>query len=372
MTSDRRRHLPKRRLLFRRATLIVVVLLLAALTIGGYTTLWVRHKSMAGDERKLNTNLLTAPSPSQVAAANSKVAKPHRKRHRPRPTPTPTAVAPTPTRTSDANCGAAPNTPGGADPWGGCWPGPDNTGVPAGTGLTTYTKVLSDGACMITANTVIIDKSMKCQIIVNSGNLTLEDSSVTGEVYNYGSGSVLIKDTTMNGGSDHTETVLGSNITIENSNLYGNQHEVYCGSNCTIENSWLHDNYNFGSSGHENGFLTTGGQDYDLQHNTVDCVGGCTGDITFLGSDSVATVNQNLLVATLDAAYCIYPWSGGGPSIVNQMTITNNVFQRGSNGKCAYYGPVYGWDAPNNNPGTSGYHNLWSGNVWDNGAVLEP
>jgi hypothetical protein len=225
---------------------------------------------------------------------------------------------------------------------------------------------------MITTDTVIVGKTMRCQVIVNSGNLTLEDSSLIGEVYNYGSGSILIKDSTINGGSDHTETVLGGNLTIEGSNLYGNQHEVYCSGNCTVENSWLHDQFNFGSSGHQNGFLTTGGSNFNLQHNSVGCVGGCTGDITFLGSDSNATVNQNLLLAAPDAAYCIYPWSGGGPTIVNQMTVTNNVFQHGSNGKCATFGPVYGWDPSNNNPGTSGYHNVWSGNTWDNGRGLAP
>ena len=112
---------------------------------------------------------------------------------------------------------------------------------------------------MITSNTTIIGRTISCQVIVNSGNLTLKDSSLTGEVYNNGNGSVLIDDSTLNGGSDTTETVLGGNITIERSNLYGNQHEVYCSGNCTIEDSWLHDNHDFGSADHQNGFLTTGG-----------------------------------------------------------------------------------------------------------------
>jgi hypothetical protein len=224
---------------------------------------------------------------------------------------------------------------------------------------------------VITSNTVIIGRTISCQVIVNSGNLRLEDSSLTGEVYNNGKGSVLIEDSTLNGGSDPTETVLGGNIIIERSNLYGNQHEVYCSDNCTIENSWLHDNHDFGSADHQNGFLTTGGSQYDLQHNSVGCAGGCTGDITFLGSDSDAVVNKNLLVAAPSAAYCLYPWSGDDSSVVvNQMTITDNVFQRGAQSHCAYYGPVYGWDDSNNNPGTSGYGNVWSGNVWDNGKVL--
>jgi hypothetical protein len=271
-----------------------------------------------------------------------------------------------------ANCGgAAANTPGGPDPWGGCWPGPGNTGVPAGVSLSSY-----NGPCEISKDTVITDETVNCALSVNSGNLTLDDSMVNGEVYNNGSGSVLIEHSTLNGGSDMTETVLGSDLTILSSNLYGNQHEVYCGGDCTIENSWLHDNYDFGSSDHQNGFLSTGGDTYDLQHNTVGCVGGCTGDITFIPNSDVseATVSKNLLVAAPDAAYCLYPSSDAPskPGVVEQMTITDNVFQRGANGTCATYGPVYGWDWPTGTPNTDGFDNVWSGNTWDNGQALNP
>jgi len=360
----------RRRSLLRPATVLVGVgALSVAFAIGVYPGLGRETRT-----HSVGDNLVVSPGavPGEVLKAG---AHPSPRRHDSRADRHPRKQVkpiPRPASASTSSCSGASNAPGGRDPWGGCWPGPDNTGVLAGTVLMPYTgKVLSNGACMITTNTVIVGKTLSCQIIVISGNLTLEDSSVTGEVYNHGSGSVLIKNSTINGGSDHTETVLGSHLTIEGSDLYGNQHEVYCGSNCTVENSWLHDTHNFGRAGHEDGFLSTGGgDDYNLQHNSVDCVGLCTGDITFLGSVSDAIVNKNLFVAPHVAAFCLYP-SSPSPSIVNQMTITNNVFQRGSSGKCAYYGPTYGWNMPNNNPGTSGYRNVWSGNVWDDGKVLE-
>lgn len=271
-------------------------------------------------------------------------------------------------------CNGVPNTPGGPDPWGGCWPGSDNTGPQTGIDLIPYDgPALRNGTCTITSNTVIANKTLACPITVESGNLMLEDSSVSGEVYNDGSGSVFIKDTTINGGSAETETVGGSNITIEDSNLTGNQHEIYCGSNCTIENSWLHDNHNFGISDHQNGFLSTGGTHYKFEHNTVYCVGGCTSDIGFIPNSNIsnALIDKNLLVAT-HASFCLYASSDypNKPGTVNGMIVTDNVFQRGANGKCAGYGPVYGWDAPNDNPGTSGYHNVWSGNIWSDGKML--
>lgn len=283
----------------------------------------------------------------------------------------PRTVTSSPSVTS-APCEGTANTPGGPDPWGGCWPGPENTGPPSGLALTPYRgQVSPDGACMITVSTVITDNTIACQIIVKSGNLTLKDSSLTGEVYNYGPGQVVIEDSTINGGgSAQTETVLGSNVTIVDSDLYGNQHEVYCSSDCTIVNSWLHDNHNFGPADHQNGFLSTGGTHYDLQHNTIDCTGHCTSDVAFLGNESNAVVSQNLLVAGPTIAYCLYAYSESASVVVNRMTITDNVFQRGRSAKCATYGPVAGWNEPNDNPGTSGYRNIWSGNTWSNGEPL--
>jgi hypothetical protein len=363
---------PKSRPLSGRIALAVgIALVTAMLGMSAYAVLGVERspRTIAGDVLSA-----TAASVGKAAPMGKALTPGVRRRHHAHRRHAPHILhrRPVPTATSTASCSGASNTPGGPDPWGGCWPGPDNTGVPAGTALTAYT-----GPCEITASDVVIDaRAVNCALSFTGSSLTITDSMINGEVFNNGSGSVLIQDSELNGGSDHSETVLGSNLEILSSNLHGNQHEVYCADNCTIENSWLHDNFNGASLGwHQNGFLSTGGYGYTLEHNSVGCVGGCTGDITFIpnGNVSHGTVDKNLLVATSDVAYCLYPSSdsSGKPGIVSQMTVTDNVFQRGSNGKCGYFGPVYGWDTPNNSPGTDGYGNVWSGNMWDNGEVLE-
>jgi hypothetical protein len=291
----------------------------------------------------------------------------------PVPAPTKTTTPPSPPPTSGGGaCSAARNTPGGHDPWGGCWPGPNNTGVPSSVKLGTYR-----GSCEIRRTMTISAKSISCGLIILSGHVTIKNDMINGTVHTDGSGSVLIEDTTINGGSDHSESVGGANLTVIQDNIYGDQHEVHCYSNCTVENSWLHDNYNGASLGwHENGFFNDGGSHFTLIHNSVYCVGGCTADITFIpdGNVSYATVNKNLLVATRYAGYCLYPSSDPRykPGVMTHMVITDNVFQHGSNGKCATYGPVYGWDRPTNNPDSDGYGNVWSGNVWNNGKPLGP
>jgi hypothetical protein len=288
------------------------------------------------------------------------------------PSPAP-STAPSGPAGTGGGCSAAPNTPGGPDPWGGCWPGPNNTGVPAGTSLATF-----HGSCTISRSGVVIaDEAIDCQIVVLGQNVTIKDSMINGTVHTDGSGSVLIEDTTINGGSNHSESVGGANLTVIQDNIYGDQHEVHCYSNCEVENSWLHNNYNGLALGwHENGFFNDGGSNFTLIHNSVYCVGGCTGDITFIpdGNVSNATVSKNLLVATMYASYCLYPSSDPGykPGIMTHMVVTDNVFQRGPNGKCAMFGPVYGWDRPSETPDSDGYGNAWYGNMWNNGQALQP
>ncbi|MGA2929300.1 MAG: hypothetical protein ABSG43_25585, partial [Solirubrobacteraceae bacterium] len=46
---------------------------------------------------------------------------------------------------------------------------------------------------------------------------------------------------------------------------------------------------------------------------------------------------------------------------------SDNVFQKGSNGECGYAGPVYGWYPSMCAPTSSC---TWTGNMWDNETAL--
>jgi hypothetical protein len=50
---------------------------------------------------------------------------------------------------------------------------------------------------------------------------------------------------------------------------------------------------------------------------------------------------------------------------VNDITFTNNVFTRGSGGKCGYWGAITSFDV--NAPG-----NVWSNNKWSDGTTVAP
>jgi hypothetical protein len=298
------------------------------------------------------------------------------------------AAAPA-TRTGAARLcgGAARDTPGGPDPWGGCWPGPANTGVPAGTRLvnvdsagldaansrlradnTGWAFSPADRAIRVTAKAAVIDAIADTDgIYVPPGDsLTVIDSK-TGYINDEGT-SLVVRNSTLSGGGQWTFPTVGGagHVTVDGSNLSGGEHEVLCGDDCTVRDSWLHDNANGAAAGaHQNGFLADGGTGFAVWHNSVYCTGGCTADISFLGVDDNATVTRNLLVASPDSSFCVYP----GPNSAAQSGVDNvvwegNVFQEGANGKCATYGPVYGWYP------ADGTGNAWSGNSWANGAPV--
>jgi hypothetical protein len=97
----------------------------------------------------------------------------------PSPTPTVTATAtPTPT----ACVSSTPNVPDGPDPWGGCFPGPQSTGVPPFTLLTDYT-----GPCdIVLANTVIDSKTITCPsgyLNIHVTGVQIKNSFINGSVW---------------------------------------------------------------------------------------------------------------------------------------------------------------------------------------------
>lgn len=351
-----------------------VVVLVSALASSVYIAAEPENGTLSGAATVIN----------DAAASNGKAVK---FANASSPTPTPSA------------CPNAKNTPGGPDPWGGCFPYAGNTGVPAGTNLvavnsssanppdaalptdnTGWAYSDADGYITVTATTAVIDGiSSNGGVYVPAGrNLTVKNSAVG--LINHAGASLDVEHSTINGGTDlnYSSITGGDHITVKYSNLYNGAHEVLCYHDCDVENNWLHDNADGTSVGaHQNGFLSTSGSNFTILHNSVYCVGGCTADIAFLnqGLSSDATVSNNLLVSAPMAAYCVYPGPNSSPSQYpsSNMVWTNNVFQRGdhtklasNSGGCGYYGPVYGW-FPNIGTG-----NVWSGNTWDDGTPLNP
>jgi hypothetical protein len=294
---------------------------------------------------------------------------------------------PSPSPPPSGSCsGAANHVPGGADGTGTCWPGPNNTGIPSGTVLTAFA-----GSCTITTAGLTIDaKTINCSggLEIKAANVMIKNSKINGPVQvdtdTDNTWSVTIQDSEVDGGPNDLPSISTGNATVIRANIHGGHNGLECQEHstfCTLQDSYIHAQYQppTGDS-HLGGFLSIGGDNMRLEHNTVACDvrvnasgGGCSGDINLIPYyDPPATIlhitgaliKHNLLVANIDLSFCTY----GGTKIGSHGTnivYQDNVFQRGSNAECGAYGPVTGFES-----GNSG--NVWTNNKWNDGAVVNP
>jgi hypothetical protein len=299
------------------------------------------------------------------------------------PNPTP-AAAPSPNPVPSGSCARQANhVPGGPDGTGTCWPGPDNTGVPLGTVLTTY-----DGPCTITvAETVIDSKIVNCSLAVMAANIVLRNSKVNGSVIldtnrtDSSLWSLTIQDSEVDAGTDPISAVGWGNVAVIRSNIHGGATAVQCEENsisCLVQDSYLHGQYlPDDQPWHLGGFLSDGGQNITLRHNYVVCdhaansLGtGCTGDINLIPNFAAingALIEHNLFGANMDLAYCTYGGERSNSPTPHSYNVAykDNVFQRGKSKICGAYGLVTGFNIKNTG-------NQWINNRFEDGAIVYP
>jgi hypothetical protein len=259
----------------------------------------------------------------------------------------------------------------------GGFPGPNNTGVPAGTQLTAYS-----GPCTVTKNGFeVTGKTINCDpFLIRAQDVVIRKSLIKGtltttEASNY---SFTLEDSEVAAGMWQGPAVLSTNMTIRRSDIHGGATAVTCADNCDIRDSWLHGQLiPDGVDWHLGGFLANdtgdgGRSNVTLIHNTIVCDaktnsagGGCSGNVNLFpdfGPVSGITIRNNLLGASPDISYCIYGGATAGKahtSGVRDIVIENNVFQRGRNGKCGGYGPVTSFNS--DLPGNRWKNNTWQG-----------
>lgn len=312
-----------------------------------------------------------SPRATPTPSSSSSTAPTPTPTRTPSPTPTPsrTTATPTPSNTAPASPSPTPTSPAAR------FPDASSTGVPDGTTLTPF-----EGPCEIAvAGTHIKARSVNCTVIVRAPDVRISASRVTGAVLTEGQGSVTIEDSEIDSGTWVGPTIGYSRVVVRRSDIRGGQHSVLCSSRCTIEQSWLHaQSLPPKEARHNNGFLSNGGNDVVVRKNRIACTpkansvgGGCSGDLSIFGDfgpNSNFVIDGNLFEANSDGIpYCLYAGHDPGKqfgSNPQNITITNNVFQRGPNRKCGIYGPVTSY--------LPGNGNRFEGNVWDDGSPIQP
>jgi hypothetical protein len=283
------------------------------------------------------------------------------------------------------------NIPDGPDPWGGCWPGPKTAGYPHGLAGDTRTPVTLTnytGSCVLNTAVTITGKIFNCDVVIQA-KVTIKNSLINGQIhidsdnpatqYNL-NWFLTLQDSEVNMGLIQEPVVYEGAMDLLRDDIHGGITSVQCGdkaAQCVIHDTYMHGQLiQVNSNWHLGGFHSIGGTNYDLTHNYVACDqtatygsdGGCSGDIVFIPTPptliSQALINKNFMASNTSLAYCLYGGDRPPDYLATHMTITNNIFARGTNNKCGAFGPV----AATN----TGSTNVWSGNVWENGGSIAP
>jgi hypothetical protein len=297
------------------------------------------------------------------------------------PTPTPAGACPVSTA----------NTPGGADPWGGCWPGP-TTGVdmsqcPGGLSASGPLNIT-------TAGTMISCKNITGRVDVNAVNVTIKNSKIhdafTGSDNNvptlwaHSSGMTVFNTEMYRTG---ITAIDGDNYNAYNINFHDLSVDgVKFGNNVNVHDSYFHDwtpglAYNELGDTADTGDHSDGGQLQDgnsnvtFRHNYIDAIlkpgytprgdGNYVNSALFLAPDlgpngtGPIIIDKNIFNS---AAFFPVNFLDGNNGQYHQAgySVTSNRFVRNSGNSSPYR---------NNEPAAN--FTAWCGNVYnDNGATI--
>lgn len=292
----------------------------------------------------------------------------------------PLSTTPVPSGELPSVCSGSAFTPGASDPWGGCWPGEHNTGVPAGATLTPYT-----GSCTISvASTVIDSKTVNCILSIRAPGVVIRNSQINGGVdvpsAAPADASFAITDSNIHVGDNLNTGLMRRNFTADRVDITGGRRSVYCMSNCTVQNSWAH-----GQGGDPGGQAHFSGmrmeQDTTYRHNSITCEAtrvpgsGCSAGLT--GYGDFAPIQRNLIERNLfyrggsgGSTICAYGGSSGddgskpyGNQTSNIRFIGNRFVIDPSTGFCGNIGTIRSFD-------TSRPGNQWTDNLFDTGVPV--
>ncbi len=265
------------------------------------------------------------------------------------------------------------NDTDGPDPWGGCFPGPSSTGVPAGTTLSAYT-----GPTTITsANTVIDGKRMGCirvsapGVVIRNSKISCPSSSSAYAVLSgdgdYSGTPLLIEDSEIDCANTNGTALGEALITVRRVNIHGCENGGDINQSFTVENSYIHDLYNSAAahtdgfqfaSGHiVNGQVASGSLNVTINHNTIFGMGadgsfGTSAIISNRGGDTNVLIENNLLAGGAFTLYCEQGTKG------NNYRVINNTFTRKFSQKVGFYGDS-----------TDCSDETQSGNIYDSGQT---
>jgi len=229
-------------------------------------------------------------------------------------------------------------SPSPVAPWGSTvrWPGPGDTGVPAGTSLKA-----SGAITVTTPNTVIDGLDVSGTVTIAASGVVIKNSKIHGSgtygVYTR-SGDVTIYDSEIYGFENGIGSSRWSAYRVNIHGTYGDG--VKLGSNVTLQDSWIHDLTPAAEAHADGGQMQSGVTNLVVRHNTIDLASTKSANSALfiapsLGPSSVGPVT--IIDNWLDGGnFTVFIVDGDdGRYYVENITLSENRF-----GRHARYGPL--------------------------------
>ena len=282
--------------------------------------------------------------------------------------------------------------PGGPDPWGGCWAGEANTGVPDGVSLSTY-----NGPCTITTHNTVINAQLitNCdRLDIRANGVRITNSRIIGGLEALDAPStVYVADSEVHGPKDAQgnpilpfRVVRAAHMTFLRSEVTGGHGTFYCELDCLLENSIFHKQGTDWAEGGQTHFSAVRmDETLTLRHSTIICEAGrprpgtgCSASLTGYPDSGFGPVNNNLIERNLfignrggGATMCAYGGATPGkphsndPTNATYIRFISNRFVRAGAQYCGNLGTILHFDALRTG-------NQWTDNLYDTGEVVNP
>ncbi len=220
------------------------------------------------------------------------------------------------------------------------WPGPGNTGVPAGVTLQPM------GGLTVTEKGAVVDgASISGSVTVEAADVVIRNSRISGTGTGNGvwvrSGSLTITDSQI---ADFENGLVGSDLTATRVEIVGMSGDgIKLGSHVLVADSWIH-GFSPAEGAHVDGAQMQAGEHaVALEHNTIDMFNEATGSngnsAVFLAPDLGPDSNGPVVIAQnlLDGGnFTVFIVDGDhGRYHVRNISLSGNRF-----GRHARYGPL--------------------------------
>lgn len=252
--------------------------------------------------------------------------------------PSTTTTVPASTTTTPPSTTTVPSTTTTIPQPPGPMPDAGNTGVPAGTSLSTYS------GCNVPSGSTVDAKTFNCGQLTVGSNVTITRSKINGNAFsviqNPGSGLKLTDVELSCGRSAGSYGINGgSNATYTRLNVHDCENAIEPGDNVIFQDSWLHNMW-AQSAGHNDGISIDGGvTNVKILRNNIN-MSGCSGcgtptssimvDNYFGGNTTGLVIDGNWLQGGQFVQYFDTHFGSGTIS----ATLTNNHFAGGVWGFC--------------------------------------